>query len=339
MGHDIHFSFNIDNIIPHADERTSQSIIDIWQEAAEVLTTCTLPCIHPGNGKLVDLNVKADFSAILKRLQTARTESGSFDAWRRLHLQNSATPVDASLPLSLNCNTTALSFGDAFALGCVFQQQLYLTLNLALPGACQMLGVSFRGEEAHLYEAQSFDSKVFYDARMSSHQQNWPTLASLSIEQVWHWLGQTGLSRTDIALSAINKVLFTLLKLGRQSHRYGSRSALLVIQQIELLLGQTDLLGQEETARLRERCKLVLGDIPEAADCFIALFQLRTDLLQGQHPVRRPPLVGHTLSEENRELVAAHNSAIELGASMIIGLLQNLIIKDKQQFVFREVLL
>lgn len=337
MGQDIPFSFNIDNIIPHADERTTQNILALWQDAAENLHGCTLPCVHPGSGKCVEVSFKADFSAILACLQDASTQSGSFDAYRRLHLQNSALPVGASLPLTVSCGDTRLEHGDAFALGYLFAQQLYLTLNLALPGSCQMLGVSFRGEASHLYEAPSLDSKVFYDTRMSAQQQNWPTLTTLSVAQVWNWLTQTGLSRSDVAISSINKVLFHLLKLGQQSHRYGSKSALLVIQQIELILGQP--LGQEETSRLRERCKLVLGDIPEAADCFIALFQLRTDLLQGKHPVRRPALIGHTLSEENRELVAAHNSAIELGASIVVGLLQNLIIKGQQQFSFREVLL
>lgn len=332
MSNDIRFCFNIDNIIPHADERSTQAVIGVWQEAAETLSSTTLNCVHPSSGKYIDVTIKTDFSAILKRLQAAHTQSGSFDRYRRLHIQNGTTPVDAELALSLSVNGASLGNGDAFQIGSVFQQQLYLALNLSLPGACQMLGVSFSGQEAHLYEAQSFDAKVFYDARMSAHQQKWPTLNNLSVSQVWNWLNQTGLSRSDIAISDINKVLINLLKLGQQRHRYGSRSALLMVQQIELLLGQTEL------GRQRERCKLVLGDIPEAADCFVELFQLRTDLFQGNHPVRRPALVCHTIDEENREQIAAHNSAIELAASLITALLQSLIVKGKEKFSFKEVL-
>lgn len=332
MGHELHFSFTIDNLIPHADEHTSQRIIALWQEAVETLKTCTLNCVHPDTGKYVDVRFKADFSTILTCLRDASAQSGSFDRHRRLHLQNNATTISAALPLTVSCDDTSLDHGAAFALGSVFQQQLFLALNLTLPGACQMLGVSFRGEAAHLFEAQAYDSKLFYDARMSAQQQNWPTLSILTFTQVWQWLNHSGFSRTDVAISDLSKVLLNLLKLAQQRQRYGSRSALLMARQLELLL------GQEPPARLRERCALILGQIPEAADCFVELFRLRTDLFQGQHPVRRPALITHSLGEEEREQIAGHNSAIELAASITVALLQHLISQNRDKFVFREVL-
>lgn len=332
MGHELHFSFTIDNLIPHADESTSQHIIALWQEAANTLGACALNCVHPGTGKYVDVCFKADFSAILTCLHDANAQSGSFDRRRSLHLQNDAMTIGAALPLTVSCDDTTLDHGAAFALGSVFQQQLFLALNLALPGACQMLGVSFRGEAAHLFEAQAFDSKLFSDARMSAQQQNWPTLATLPFAQVWQWLEHCGFSRADIAISDLNKVLLNLLKLAQQRQRYGSRSALLMARQLELLL------GQEAPARLRERCALILGQIPEAADCFIELFRLRADLFQGSHPVRRPALITHSLGTEEREQIAGHNSAIELAASITVALLQQLISQNRDKFSFREVL-
>lgn len=323
------FHIHVDNIIPHADKQASQEIFTIWKAAHQFFSEIDYQCVSADNSKLMDVQVKLDLSGPVEILESAIQRSESLDGYRQLHAENSDTETGAIFAIEIKSANT-LSTEDAYYIASTFQQQMYLTMNLAFPGACKLLGARFVGHDAHLYEAQSFDSKIFYDARMSCLQESWPALQALDLPSIWIWLNEQGFSRSDTAISNINKVLVNLLKLGQQRHRFGSRSALLASQQFELLIGTLD------ESYLRNRVRLVLGDIPESADCFVALLKLRNDLISGNHPVRRPALICHSINDESREQISRHNSTIELASSIMISLVQNLIKSGKNKYQFKE---
>jgi hypothetical protein len=332
MTSELSFHIHVDNIIPHADKQGSQEVFSIWKAASHFFNELSYECVSANGLQILSTKIKLDLSGAVEILESALERSGSFDNYRELHSENSDTDVGAILAMTIGLNDkdARLATEDAYYIASTFQQQLFLTMNLAFPGSCKLIGTRFVGHNAHLYEAQSFDSKLFYDARMCSHQQSWPALQKLDLTSVWAWLNMQGFSRSDIAISSINKVLFNMLKLAQQRHRFGSRSALLATKQFQLLLDT-----QDET-RLRNRTSLVLGQIPEASDCFVALLQLRRELFEGHHPVRRPALICHSSYEENREQMSSHNTTIELAATMIVALVQQLIKTEKSKFQFKE---
>ena len=328
------FHIHVDNIIPHADTNASQDILALWKSANQFFSEIDYQCVSSDGNKILELQVKLDLSGVIEIIESAIQRAQSLDGYRQLHAENSDTDMGAVIAISLSAvDGTALKTEDAYYAACAFQQQLFLTLNLAYPGACKLIGARFAGSDAHLYEAQSFDSKLFYDARMARKQENWPASQSLDLPTIWNWLNSQGFSRADKAISSINKVLVNLLKLAQQRHRFGSRSALLATQQLELLLDTHD------EARLRNRTSLILGNIPEASDCFVALLQLRDELISGNHPVRRPALICHSASEESREQISRHNTTIELAATIIISLVQNLVKSGKSKYKFKESLI
>ena len=332
MTSELSFHIHVDNIIPHADKQASQKIFTIWKAANQFFSNIDYQCASANGNKILSLKANLDLSGAVEMIESALQRSESLDQYRQLHAEDSKTDISAVLAMSLTTaeNTEPLTIEDGYYIASIFQQQLFLSLNLAFPGSCKLIGTRLVGPNAHLYEAQSFDSKIFYDARMSCKQENWPTLQSLDLPTIWTWLNTQGFSRTNTAITNINKVLFNMLKLAQQRHRFGSRSALLVSQQFELLLN-----SQEESS-LRNRTQLILGDIPEAADCFAALLKLRSELMAGNHPIRRPALICHSLTEESSEQIESHNSTIELAASIILCMLQTLIKSGKDKFKFKE---
>lgn len=332
MTSELSFHIHVDNIIPHADKNASQGILSIWKAAHQFFSETDYQCVSADGNKILDLQVKLDLSGAIEIIESAIQRAESLDGYRQLHAENSDTEIGAILAISLSsaAGPDPISTQDAYYVTSTFQQQLFLTLNLAFPGSCKLIGARFVGHNAHLYEAQSFDSKLFYDARMTRQQEGWPVSQSLDLPTVWNWLYAQGFSRSETAISSINKVLVNLLKLGQQRHRFGSRSALLTTQQFELLLNTHD-----ET-QLRSRTRLVLGDIPESSDCFVALLKLREELITGNHPVRRPALIRHSATEESREQISRHNTTIELAANIIISLLQRLIKTGKNKYQFKE---
>lgn len=334
MTTELSFHIHVDNIIPHADKQASQEVFSTWKAASLFFKDLAYECASANGSKILNTKISFDLSGAVDMLESAIERAGSFDAYREMHAENSDNEVGAILAINIGLvDGEKLSTEDAYYIASTFQQQLFLTMNLALPGSCKLIGTRFVGHNAHLYEAQSFDSKLFYDVRMCSHQQAWPAIQKLDIESIWLWLNAQGFSRSDIAISSINKVLFNMLKLAQQRHRFGSRSALLATKQFQLLLDTQDEM------RLRNRTSLILGKIPEASDCFVALLQLRRELFEGHHPVRRPALICQSAYEESREQISSHNTTIELAATMIVALVQQLIKSDKSKFQFKESLI
>jgi hypothetical protein len=330
MTSEISFHIHVDNIIPHADKNASQDILTLWKAAHQFFSARDYQCVSSDGNKVLDLHIRLNLSGVIEIIESAIQRSQSLDAYRQLHAENSDTEMGAAMAISISSKASPLSCEDAYYAACAFQQQLFLSLNLVFPGSCKLIGARFAGKNAHLYEAQSFDSKLFYDARMARSQEGWPAAQSLDLPTTWNWLNAQGFSRSDTAISSINKALVNLLKLAQQRHRFGSRSALLATQQFDLLLNTQD---QE---RLRNRTRLILGDIPEASDCFVALLRLREELITGNHPVRRPALICHSAVEESREQISRHNTTIELAANIIVSLVQRLIKTGKNKFVFKE---
>jgi hypothetical protein len=329
------FHLNINNIIPHADKQASENIIAIWKEAEQLTQDMEYSCLNPRGGADNTLKVMLSLADTIQHLENAVNTSGSFNAYRQQFVDKDQGKMSASIGFVIRTPDPKNTIGDAYKIASILQQQLYLAMNITYPGTCQWLGVSFDGPDSHLYEAQSFDSKVFYDARMASHEQSWPTLQQLDLKATWHWINRQRFSGSDTAISDNNRILMNLLKLAQQRHGYGSRSALLASHQLELLL---NIKAQEGLNRLRDRTALVLGQIPEAADCFIELFHLRDDMFQGNHPIRRPALISHSSHDESREQMASHNTTIELAAGMVVCLIQALVKTNRDKFQFREVL-
>src|SRR5690606_6488931 len=134
------------------------------------------------------------------------------------------------------------------------------------------------------YEAQNFDARIFFGAGRIAGYNNWPLLGSPAPDKVWAWLEACENSQTEIAIKEINRVLFTLLKVAEQRHEYSARTVLLVIYQLELLLDDRHASSPTE---LRQRLRMILGAIPESADCLAELVEVRNNLFQGNQPVRR----------------------------------------------------
>jgi len=208
-----------------------------------------------------------------------------------------------------------------------------MAAHIACPGSLQILNARFIGENAHRYETQHFDARMFHGALKISIDNEWPKLQQLTFDKVWSWLEATEVSQTYTAIKSINKVLFTFLKVAEQRHEYSARTALLVMYQIEILLDCRQFNSLED---VRNRTRLVLGNIPESADCLQELHKVRNHLFIANQPVHPPTLICHTNERALREQLGQHNSAVESGTALVLKLLQDLIAHDAYRYNFTE---
>ncbi|MWJ29119.1 hypothetical protein GPM19_13085 [Halomonas sp. ZH2S] len=323
----------VSNAIPPGNEQETREIIEFWHQANAFFTNLRFTAQGQLNGLADSYRVGLDAGELIAAMENASDQSGSFSRHQLAHVDDPAKVIAAGLAVTVSAQDHATTEEESYQVATVFIQQLVIAVNLLRPGAIQLLDTRFAGEGAHKYEAQNYDSRIYYGALKASQENQWPSLKKLSLEEVWAWLEDTESSRTDTAIKSINKVLFTLLKVAEQRHEYSARTALLVMYQLEILLEcrQVDSLSD-----LRHRIPMILGDFPESANHLSELHEARNGLVMASVPVHRPPLICHTTEHALWQQSGQYHSAVESGTALVLALLHDLIAHRAQRYKFSE---
>jgi hypothetical protein len=323
----------IGDAIPRASEQSTGKILALWQEFSRSFSQRPFTAPRDTNGKPSPYVITLDAASLVKTMEDAQSRSKSFNAHRQAYIEDPSVNIEGELAVTIESQDHKFDEPEIYHVASVFIQQLAMAANLMVPGSFHLLGTRFVGEGAHRYEAQMFDSVIFHGARKAVKSADWPTLQTPPLEMVWAWLDSCEVSHKSTAIKDINKVLFTLLKIAEQRHEYSARTVLMVVYQLELLLNCRE---RGPVKRIRNRARLLLGQIPEAADCFNELFEVRDSLFLASQPVHRPTLICHTTAREVQAQSGQHNRAVESGTAMVLALLQDLIEHNARDYQFTE---
>ncbi len=323
----------IGNALPNGNAAESASVLALWQEINLYFRKRPFTVAAGTRRESRSYVVSLDTAELLIAMETAFSEAGSFEARRQEHANDPGKFVSASMKLEIAVADGVLDEAEAYEVATFFLQQLVIAVNLVQPGACRLLQTSFRGDSGHRYEAQAFDSRLYYGAFRNLRDLGWWRSHNPGFHKVWQWLEHTDGSHGMTAIKDLDKVLFTMIKVAEQRNELGSRTALLVIYQLETLL---DCRSPMDARHLRNRIRLILGDMPEAADCINELYVIRDGLLLGSRPVQRPPLVAHDEVAEFLDQVDCYNNPVEMGIAVVLVLLRELISHDAEAFAFTE---
>ena len=332
MSTSITVKLEIGKAMVHGSAQDSQLIVQLWRSIDGYFINAPFSAQAGSEAPVKPYHISLDVSGLLAPMEHALLTYGSFDSCHEAYISDENVPLQGSLAVKIDSSDAELADQESYALAAVFLQQLVLATNLVVPGSFQMLSANFKGSGAHLVEACMADSLIFSGVR-NSFKEGWHKLPELTFSQVWNWLEKMEISHTHTAIQDINKVLLTLLKVAEQRRSYSARTVLLVLYQLEMLLGchpKNDLM------LLRNRLRMVLGTLPEAADCINDLFRVRGEMYSGTQPVQRPFLLGHTAHDERRVQLGLCNMDVINGSAIVLVLLQELISLDKHAFIFTE---
>lgn len=334
MTSSVTIGLQIGNAVPHGNESDTGTVIALWRTIDRFFEQTAFTAQDRVGGRSGDYRISLDASQLMKTLEAASTQSGSFSAHQKAFAADPGMSIDGGLEITVHEDSDRLDDEEAYHVAAVFLQQLVLAANLCVPGSIQLLGTRFTGEAAHRFEAQQFDSRILYGALKTARYDEWPPIStSLAFSEIWAWLDQCETSHTGTAIKDINKVLFTMLKVAEQRHEYSARTVLLVLYQLEMLL---DCRHASSAGPMHRHTRMILGDVPDAADCFNELYEVRHQLFHGTQPVHRPPLISHDTDAAIREMIGQHNTAVESGTAMVLALLQDLASHGAQSYVFTE---
>ncbi|WP_404361785.1 hypothetical protein [Marinobacter sp.] len=323
----------VGNAIPPGNEKETGEIIEFWRRANAFFANLRFTAQGQLNGLADSYRVGLDAGELIAAMENARDESGSLSGHQVAHLEDPAKAISAGLSVTVSADNHTTTEEEGYQVATVFIQQLVIAVNLLRPGAIQLLDTRFTGEGSHKYEAQSYDSGIYYGALKASQEDQWPPLKELSLEQVWGWLEATESSQKDTAIKSINEALFTLLKVAEKRLEYSARTALLVMYQLEILLDCREVNSQ---ADVYHRTGLILGQFPHSDSWLSELQGARNGLFMASVPVHRPPLICHTTDKALRQQFGQHHSAVESGTAVVLALLHDLIAHDAQRYRFSE---
>ncbi|XOV89025.1 MAG: hypothetical protein ACFHX7_03840 [Pseudomonadota bacterium] len=323
---------HIGNALPHGGTDDSKRIVALWRRLGRFFDGREVSLQAGASRKPRNYQMSLDCSAVIRLLNNAVRTHGSFNNCHAAWVQDAGIERGARLTLQIG-NRSKLSESESHEVAALFLQQLVLATNITLPGAIQLLDVRFEGPGAHRYEAQRFDSRVMTGTLQAARANTWPALNRVSFPAVWNWLAETGSAHTDTAIRGINKVLFSLLKIAEQRNEFSARTVLMLVFQLEVLL---DCRHVHSHLIARNRAQLILGKIPEAADCFAALYDIRNSLFMGDQPVHRPQFVAHDAGAEIRDQLDQHHTTVELGNALVLALLQDLVRRKSLAYQFTE---
>lgn len=327
------FRVAVRNPHPSYGDTDIRPIVGMWQEVARFFTGYQLPshAAHPG-----EYILSFDIADFLEELRSAwldpqdkeysrrlsRLVEGDGSTWIGVRVQQKQSGEDAELPL--------------WFVGRLFQE-LFLTMNLALPGSCNLYQTSYVGCPEPVWPPVDLGASIFEDAWHQAQSSGWPPLKQLSFAKTWDWLhNDTGLIyATDIGTTPVQKALYALLSVGNHNQTTDQDLVLLIAQTLESLLVDR---AAGVAAVLRERVEALFGFPGERKKWVSQFYDLRSRIAHGAVPVIRPG--GYCFDESNSEfvdIVRQYWAPLHRALALVLAILQDLVDTNSRGYEFSQV--
>ena len=318
--------------IPNVPASLHSNIIAAWEQADAMLNGVVFKAENPFDDKLEVYRLSMDLSPVVEVLRRAAEHEGGYTKYRQLMREGTASINNTMITIELVPEAASKRTVAYYHAAAVALQQLYLALNISVPGSCQIVDAKYFGSECSSFDPPSLEATPFIDAYLYSVDAQWPVVGHLDVPEVWGWLNVLETSETEFAIRNINKILFGLLELGF-SHGGLANNALLVYLLLELLTDTTDI---HNPLQVRSRIALILGNVSKEGDSVLELYRTKNAYIAGERPFRRHALRIHDFEEELMSHLCIHHSPVEEGVAIILALLQKLCANNGAGFSYEE---
>jgi hypothetical protein len=211
-----------------------------------------------------------------------------------------------------------------------FLELLFLAMNISRRGGCNYANFSIGNSESK--------SALYCEGIEAgwdlAEKDNWPKLREIPFAKTWKWMEENKGLHYILADTPVTKAMAVLL---HQSYKSDIESTDVV--QLSQVLESFYLKKEEPKVRgLINKIPVILGEIPDDGKRWInKLYKLRSDIVHGDFPLFRPH---YRNSDENFIVVEDHywkiSHAVDRGVSVILGTLQDLIMRDANSYTFEE---
>lgn len=213
-----------------------------------------------------------------------------------------------------------------------FLQDLFISMNLAFPTSFNLwYGEFYESMESYDVIAYApFYTVVPLDEVMNINTHwNYPKIKNIPFAKVWSWINKVGIPGVGVAENVSQKACFILLNLCG-SPEFITENSLAMSRGFEIILADS---SQSINKMLKERLELLFGIPLENKKWFSQFYQLRSRVIHGDLPVTRN---NREFSFQNEEFLLVFKKPYNQAFSIYISLLQKMIIKDCNGFIFSQ---
>jgi hypothetical protein len=235
-------------------------------------------------------------------------------------------------------------------LGCItnFLYQVFLAVNLSLPGACDFQGALIYPKTPDTETPQKFSSHFPYQIDLcttifeygfdSSVEMKWPLISVIPLTNVWSWLQKVDHLTSSNAETSVQKSLYALLHCCIIPFKPYS-DLIELIWFAHAMEALYDTPGDAILKTLRDRVFLLLGEPIENGKKIRKLlnqfYDLRSSFVHGDYEILKPSWLslGASIVAYDQE---GGNKAKFLVSSILIATLQKMIINNWSGLLFHE---
>jgi hypothetical protein len=213
-----------------------------------------------------------------------------------------------------------------------FLQQVFLAMNLAVPGSANFFSSRYEEVRHADYPPPQLSSDIFEGAYATALDRGWPSLRRLALVDVWTWLHDALSYDLDLAAEPVDKALFALLRVC-ESHPVDESDAsnvLYITQAVEALFA----VGRKHIgANLRARLEALLGEPPLHRGWFTKFYDLRSRIAHGGIPMLRPgAYFDWDDSAAVRKYITEFWSPVDTAIAVLLATLQDLIARGSRGY-------
>lgn len=211
-------------------------------------------------------------------------------------------------------------------------ENLYLAMNLAAPGSCNLYPGGFRRKKPfrsscsiERYVRLDRCTDALHFACATAMERGWPRIQFIQLSDVWKWLEQIGALTVEVAREPVHRALFTFLRLG-STDTHNIDLIQLCVQAIESLLG-----GGAPARVVQRRVETILGSPKSHKGWYAELYSTRSQLVHGSAPILRP---GPWLNDGDAG--AQYFKQVDQAYVVLLALIQALITNRSRAFKIEE---
>lgn len=307
-----------------------EATISTWQQAQERLGPTGRPiALTTSRGKRYAVSIDAreviDYLARVAEHERL-TDEDAFLVFER-RFRGGEHPFRAQLELIDHTGNAPLRIVSRA------MQHLFLGMNLAHPGSCNLLFSHYVGIDDDVWPAPCLSGGPLETALLHAKEIGWPGLGPIAFADVWDWLERTRVVDAAVAIDPVHKALFALLSVCDEAT--GEPETLLIVMQaLEALL----VVGHQGVRSLvRSRLEAILGAPTDDAHWFARLYELRCRIAHGGMTVARPGVV---LDIGEDEALEGHHAKlwrpVDESIALLIALLQDLVKSSAAGYEFGQ---
>jgi hypothetical protein len=197
---------------------------------------------------------------------------------------------------------------------CMYLMNCFLALNLSAPG-CAEMHARFQGSNGRLNEVE-LDCLNW----LSAWNKVWPVVRSMPLEKTMKWLTHIHFGKTQLAKTAIDKLLIALLRVS-ESKDCGPAEILWLSQALEAVV---DSPLERITSTLQKRLLALLGTphlLKETRKKILGFYNLRSRIVHGDFPFIHP--AGNKIDDPGEDPVCVEiYQAIEFAMDTLVAIAQ-----------------